>query len=68
MAQAAKIVAAYEAKSGSNHSSPNSTTRVVPLHGTAKKEAQNFMLVSFFFFMKGINERPHLRQRSKQSE
>ena len=49
MAQAAKIVAAYEAKSGSNHSSPNSTTRVVPLHGTAKKEAQNFMLVSVFF-------------------
>ena len=49
MAQAAKIVEAFEAKSFSNHSSPNSVTREVPLHGTAKKEAQKFMLVSIFF-------------------
>ena len=48
MAQAAKIVAQYEARSSSNHSSPNSSTREVPLHGTAKKQAQKFMLVGVF--------------------
>ena len=43
------MAAAFEARSGSNHSSPNGATRVVPLHGTKKKEAQDFMLVSSFF-------------------
>ena len=43
------MAAAFEARSGSNHSSPNGATRVVPLHDTAKKEAQDFMLVSSFF-------------------
>ena len=45
---AAKLVAAYEARSSSNHSSPTNATRDVPLYGTAGKKAKRYVLVSIF--------------------
>ena len=45
---AAKLVAAYEARSSSNHSSPTNATRDVPLYGTTEKKARRYVLVSIF--------------------
>ena len=45
---AAKLVAAFEAKSSSAHSSPTNATREVPTHLTTKKKANDYVLVSLF--------------------
>ena len=45
---AAKLVAAFEARSSSNHSSPTNATRDVPLYGTTEKKARKYVLVSIF--------------------
>ena len=44
----AKLVAAFEARSSSTHSSPTNATREVPLYLTTKKKAKEYVLISIF--------------------